>query len=149
MLRAVRFDGCCNQFHLISFPTFLPATNGLVLLASRQLRWSINLPQTSVPFHILDSLRQPLKQTQTIARANVDRLLPAKDTCTIYNNEFQGLTAIVAFRLFRAAAILTIYRRLSVVEHMQQNSTATSIDQLSQPTQALLHALDSVQPAGD
>jgi len=55
----------------------------------------------------------------------------------------------VAFRLFRVVAILTLYRHLSAVEHRQQKGTATSVDQLSQPTQALLHALDSVQPAGD
>jgi hypothetical protein len=54
----------------------------------------------------------------------------------------------VAFRIFRAVAILTLYWNLSAVEHKQQNSTATSVDQLSQPTQALLQAMDSVQPAG-
>jgi hypothetical protein len=49
---------------------------------------------------------------------------------------------------FRAAAILTLYRHFTIVEHMQQNKTVKCIDQLSQPTQALLHALDSVQPTG-
>ena len=33
------------------------------------------------------------------------------------------------------------------MEHKHQNQTATSLDKLSQPTQALLQALDSVQPA--
>ncbi len=54
----------------------------------------------------------------------------------------------MAFRIFRAAAILTLYRNLSAVEHRHQNNTATSVDQLSQPTQALLQAMDSGQPAG-
>ena len=54
----------------------------------------------------------------------------------------------MAFRIFRAAAILTVYRNLSAVDHKQHNSLATSVDQLSQPTQALLQATDSVQPAG-
>ena len=76
-------------------------------------------------------------------------MIPAKDTCTIHNTEFQGISALVAFKLFRAAAILPLYRHFSAVEHKQQNSTATSVDQLSQPTQALLQALDSVQPAVD
>ena len=79
----------------------------------------------------------------------MDRLLLAKDTSTIHNTEFQGITAIVAFILFRAAAILTLYRHLSDVEHKQQNSTARSVDQLYQTSQALLHALDSVQPFDD
>ena len=45
-------------------------------------------------------------------------------------------------------AILTLHRYLSAIEHRQQNSIATTVDQLSQPTQALLQAMDSVQPAG-
>jgi hypothetical protein len=84
-----------------------------------------------------------------INNANADRLLPVKDNCTIHSNDFRGLAAIKAFKLFRAATILTLYRHLSAVEHKQQNSTATHIGQLSQPTQALLQELDSVQPTGD
>jgi hypothetical protein len=96
--------------HVITLPTFSSATYGLTLLASRQLRWSTTLPQTSTPTWILDNLRQPLlNQTPTITRGNVDRLIPAKDTCTIHSADLQGITAIVAFRLFRAAAILTLY----------------------------------------
>ncbi len=68
----------------------------------------------------------------------MDRLTPAKNTCIIHIAEFQGISAIVDFKLFRVAAILTLYRHLSAVEYKQQNSTATSMDQLSQPTQALL-----------
>ena len=79
----------------------------------------------------------------------MDRFTAVEDTCTIHNPEFQGVSVIVAFRIFRATAILTLYRHLSEVEHRQQNSTATSVDHLSQPTQALLHAMDSAQPAGD
>jgi hypothetical protein len=112
--------------------------------------WSINLPQTSISNWIPENLRQPLlDQTPTITRGNVDRLTLAKDTCTIHSTDFQGITAIVAFRFFRAAAILILYRHLSAIEHKQQNNAATSIDQLSQQTQALLQALDSIQPAGD
>ncbi len=79
----------------------------------------------------------------------MDRLTPANDTCTIHITDFQGITAVRAFRLFRAAVILTLHRHLSALEHRQQNNMATCIDQLSQPTHALLHALDSVQPAGN
>jgi hypothetical protein len=136
--------------HVITLPTFTPATYGLTLLASRQLRWTTTLPNSSIPAWIPESLRQPLlNQTPTITRANADRLTPAKSTCTIQSSVFQGASAIAAFRIFRAAAILTLYRNLSAVEHRQQNNSATSVDQLSQPTQALLQAMDSVQPACD
>ena len=136
--------------HVVTLPTFSSAAYELTLLASRQLRWTTNIPQTSIPSWITDSLRQPvLNQSPTVTIANVERLLLAKDTCTIYSKEFQGLNATIAFRIFRAATIMTLYIYLSTVEHIQQNNTATSVDQLSQPTQALLHALDSVQPVGD
>ena len=107
---------------------------GLTRLASRQLRWTTTLPLTSIPIRIPDSMRKPLlNNIPTINRANADRLLPAKDAYTIHSNEFRGLATIKAFRNLRAAAIITPYRHLSVVEHKQQNSTVTSIDQLSQP----------------
>ena len=66
--------------HVITLPTLSPATYGLTLLASRQLRWTTTLPHTCIYSWILDSPRQPLlHQTPTITRANVDRLLLAKD----------------------------------------------------------------------
>jgi len=70
--------------HVVTLPTFSPTAYGLTRLASRQLRWTTNIPQTNIPTWILDSLRQPLlNQTPTVTRTNVDRMLPAKDTCTI------------------------------------------------------------------
>ena len=75
--------------HVSTLPTFSPVTYGLTLLASRQLRWSTYLPQSIIPPHILDSPIQALiNQTPTITRANVERLLLGKNTCTIHNNEF-------------------------------------------------------------
>ena len=125
--------------HVVTLPTFSSGTYGLTLLASRRLRWTTNIPQTNIPSWIPDSLRQPLlSQTPTITKANVDRMLPAKDTCTIYNKEFRGLSATVAFRIFRAVTIQTLHIYLDAVEHKQQNNNATSLDQLSQPTQAIL-----------
>jgi hypothetical protein len=115
--------------HVITLPPFSPATYGLALLASKQLRWATTIPQTCIPTWILDILRLPLlNQTPTITGENVDRLTPVNDTCTIHNTELQGINAILAFRLFRAAAILTLYRHLSAVEHRQHNNMATSID---------------------
>ena len=43
--------------HIITLPTFSPATYGLTLLASRQLRWPTTLPHSSIPPWILDNLR--------------------------------------------------------------------------------------------
>ena len=75
--------------HVITLPTFTQATYGLTLLASRQLRWTTTVSQTSIPNWIPESLRQPLlNQTPTITGANADRLTPAKDTCIIHSPVF-------------------------------------------------------------
>ena len=39
-----------------------------------------------------------------------------------------------------------MHKQITTVEHKHQNQTTTSLDKFSQPTQALLQALDSVQP---
>ena len=102
--------------HVITLPTFTPAIYGLTLLGSRQLRWTTTLPQTSIPTWIPESRKQPIfNQTPTITRGNVGHLTTAEDTCTIHSPVFQGVSEIVAFRIFRAAAILTLYRNLSAV----------------------------------
>ena len=108
--------------HIVTIPTCLSsATYGLTLLASRQLRWTSTLPCTCIPTWIPDNLRKLLlNHIPTITRANVVRLLQAKDTCTIHIHEFQGHTALTAFKLFRALAILTVCRRLTKVKHKQQ-----------------------------
>ena len=105
---------------VITLPTFTPATYGLTLLASRQLRWTTILPRASIPNWILDNLMQPLiNQSPTITRANVDRLTSAKDTCTIHSPAFQSVSTIVAYKIFRALVILTLHRYLSALEHRQ------------------------------
>ena len=38
-----------SHAHMITLPTFSPATHALTLLASRQLRWTTTLPHTSIP----------------------------------------------------------------------------------------------------
>ena len=35
--------------HVATLPTFSPAAYGLTIMASRQLRWTTNIPQTSIP----------------------------------------------------------------------------------------------------
>jgi hypothetical protein len=96
--------------HVVSLSTCSPSTYGLTLIGSRHLRWTTTLSHTSIPTWIPESLRKPnLNQTPTVTIVNADRLLPSKDTCTIHSREFHGLTTIMVFRLFRAAALLTLY----------------------------------------
>jgi hypothetical protein len=93
-------------------------------------------------------MRKPLlNQILIITRVIPNRLAPGKDTCTIYTLEFRGMITNTVYNFFRAAAITTLHRHLATVEHKQQSQVVTSIDQLSQPTHTLIHALYSVQPA--
>jgi hypothetical protein len=131
--------------YIVTTPTFSSATYGLTLLASRQLRWTTNLPQEYIHKRLPKSLRNPLlAQVPTITRKNVDKPNNAKDTCTIHSHDFQGLMAPAAFNLFRATTIQTLHKYLTVVDHKYQNQTVTCLDKISQPTQAMLQALDLV-----
>jgi hypothetical protein len=57
------------------------------------------------------------------------------------------MAAKAAMCLFRSSSIPTLHRYTRVVEHMLHNQMSTSVDQLLQPTHALLHALYSIQQA--
>ena len=117
-------------------------------MASRQLRWTYNIPENYITTWLPHTLRKALlAQTPTLTRKNVNKLNTAKDTCTIHSHDFQGLTTHSAYNPFRAAAILTLQKDITTIEHKHQSQTTTSLDKLSQPTQALLQALDSIQPA--
>jgi hypothetical protein len=134
--------------YIVTTLTFSQATSGLTLLATRQLRWTTSIPDnyinTKLPEHRKKSL---ITQIPTITRKNVDKPNTAKDPCAIHCHEFQGLSVIAAFNLFRTATIQTLHKHLTEVEHKHQNKTANSLDNLSQATQAILQALDSVQPS--
>jgi hypothetical protein len=88
-----------------------------------------------------------IAQVPTITRKNVDKPNTSKDTCTIHNHDFQGLSAKAILNLFRAATIQTLRKHLTEVAHKHQNQTAISLDCLSQANQALIQALDSMQPS--
>ena len=133
----------------VTTPTFSPAMYGLTLLTSRQLHYTTNIPEEYIQAKFPESMRKSLlAQVPTIIRKNVDKTNNAKDTCIIHCHEFQGfLLAPAAFNLFREVAMHTLHKQLTAVEHKHQNQTAISLDNLSQATQALLQAMDSMQPS--
>ncbi len=60
--------------YIVTTPIFSPATYGLTLLASRQLRRTSKLPAECILTRVLESLRKPLlAQVSTITRKNVDK----------------------------------------------------------------------------
>jgi len=134
--------------HIVTMPTFCPPTYGLTLLTSRELRWTSNLPQLTSPSEYLTAYENlsSFRSRQSTARTST-RFTNDKDTCTIHSHDFQGQTTIPAYHLFRAATILTMHMRLITLKHIYQNQADTNMEQLSQSTQALMHAQDSAQPA--
>jgi len=134
--------------YIVKLPTFSPSTYGLILLASRQTKWSASLSPDIIPADLPEDLRQALLlQIPTVTRTNADITQKAKDTCIIASNTFKDRTPIWCLNYFRAAAIQTLHKYLMEVEYMPQNLSATRLDHLSQSTQALLQALDAVQSA--
>jgi hypothetical protein len=119
----------------------------VTLLASRQLRWTTNLPEEYIHNKLPENLRKSLlAQLPTITRKNVDKPNNTNTTyCTIHSHQFQGLSMTDAFNLFRAAAIKTLHKHLTAVDHKHQKQRANSLDNISQASQALLQALDSMQ----
>jgi hypothetical protein len=84
--------------HIATLPTFSPATYGLTLLTTRQLRWTSTLPPTCIPAWIQDNMKKLLlNQVPTITRKNVDKLILAKNTCMIHRQDFQDQTALSAY----------------------------------------------------
>ena len=62
-----------------------------------------------------------LAQSPTITRKNVNKPNTAEDTCIIHYHDFQDLIAPSAFNLFRVAAIQTVHKHITTVEHKHQN----------------------------
>ena len=134
--------------YIITTPKFSHATYGMTLMANRQLRWTATIPTECIDDKLPEDLRKTmLAQVQTITRKNVDKTIAAKNTCTIHSQEFQDLSATTAFNLSRAETIQTLHKHLTEVSHRHQNKIANTLDNLSQATQALLEALDLVQPS--
>ena len=66
--------------HVIPLPAFSLSSNGLILLASRELRWIVNLPATTILTYILHNRRKPLlHEVPTFTRSNANILTHAKD----------------------------------------------------------------------
>ena len=77
----------------ITLPSNSPTPCGFLLLASIQAAWTTPIPETAIPTHIPNDIRQRLlQQTPTIIRTNTTPPKPAGDTCSIYNPAFAILT---------------------------------------------------------
>ena len=71
--------------YTISLPTQSPPAYGLILLSSRQVIWSVDIPDTFVPADIPNPLRDAIfSHTLTVTRAATIPAKLARDECSIY-----------------------------------------------------------------
>jgi hypothetical protein len=86
-----QFNTCPYSF-TTTLPAFSTATYGLLLLASKQTKWTASLPNTFIPAIVIQNIRQAiLQQVPTIIRSNVERTELSRDACNITNLAFNGL----------------------------------------------------------
>jgi hypothetical protein len=131
----------------ITLPTFSTATYGL-LLASRQTRWSTNIPDSIIPIFITQTILQAiLQQTPTTIRSNTYASKHSRDACSITSLAFAGLRPTECYRIFTTSAFHTLHKLVTAAEYRYQRERAASAAKLSPPLQALLQILDAIQPA--
>ena len=129
-------------------PTYSPATYGLLMLASRQTRWTTSMPYALIPTSIANNIRQTLlQQIPIVIRSNTKDPRPSRDTCTITSLTFSGLRPTVSYKTFKASAIHTTLKLITASEYRFQHEGATAVHKLPPPLQALLQILDAVQQA--
>ena len=81
----------CPYSFTVTLPTFCSVAYGLLLLASRQVRWTTNIPEALIPQHIPQPIRQALlHQIPTTIRSNTTAPKFSRDTCSITYIAFTG-----------------------------------------------------------
>jgi len=103
-----QLDLCPYAFN-ITLPTFSPMAYGLLLLASRQVKWTATIPDTLLPYNIPNNIRTLiLQQVPTVIRAHTKPPPLSRDSCTITSPAFTTLTPLESYRYFRASALHTL-----------------------------------------
>ncbi len=138
----------CSYAFKISLPTYSPSAYGLLLLSSRQAKWTANIPTHLIPQNLHTDTRSAiLQQIPTVSRTATNPPKLSRDQCTITCTSFAAHLPTESLRYFRASAIHTLHKLLTSSEYQYLHETATSIAQLSPPVQSLLQCLDAIQPA--
>ena len=132
----------------VTMPTYSVATYGLLLLASRQTRWTTNIPDTLIPTSIANNIRQTLLYHIPITiRSNTKVRKPSGDICSIISPTFSGLRPTDSYKTFKVSVIHISIKLITASEYRFQHERATTVNELFPPLQALLHILDAIQPA--
>ena len=129
----------------IPLPTNSSASYGLRLLANRHATRATTILETLLKRHPSTlSTKDPYH-----IRTNTMLPKPPRDTCSIYSFAFVGLAPTECLRYMRSESQHTLHKLLTADEYRQPHETTTMAAHLSSPTQALLQAMDSIQPVSN
>jgi hypothetical protein len=124
----------CPYSFTLTLPTFNSASYGLLLLASKQARWSSNIPEALIPQTISQPIRQALiQQMPTTIRSNTKAQKLARDIWCITSLAFTSHRATECYRIFKAYALYTAYKIITSAEYRYQHERAASAAELSPP----------------
>jgi len=129
----------CPYSFTLTLPASSSAAYGLLLLASKQARWSTSIPDTLIPQTISQPIRKALLQQMPITiRGNTEALKLSRDICCITILAFTCQRPTYCHRLFKVSSLYTTYKLITTAEYRYQHERATSAAELSPPLQALL-----------
>jgi hypothetical protein len=104
----------CPYSFTMTLSTFSSAAYDLLLLASRQARWSASIPYTLIPHTIAQPIRKALlQQTPTTIRGNTEAPKLSRDICSITNLAFTGQRLTDCHKHFKASALYTTYKHIN------------------------------------
>ena len=119
-------------YFTLNLPTFSTAAYGLLFLATRQARWSTNIPEALIPQTISQPIRQAIiQQMSTTIRSNTKAPNLSRDICSITSPAFTGHRPTECYRIFEALAIYTAHKLITSSEYRYQNKRTASAAELS------------------
>jgi hypothetical protein len=137
----------CTYSFTLALPMFSSAAYGLILLASRQTKRT-SIPDTLIATYITQSIHHAImKRIPVIIRSNTEAPKLFRDACNITSMAFTCLRPIECYKIFRASALHTSLKLVTVAEYRYQHERAASAAELSPPLQTLFQVLDAIHLA--
>jgi len=124
----------CPYSFILNLPTFSSAAYGLLLLASRQVRWTSSMPNTLIPQTIAQPIRNALlRQMPIIIRGNTEAPKLSRDICCLTSLAFTGRRPTDCYKHFTASVLYTTHKHITATEYRYRHERATSTAELSPP----------------
>ena len=124
----------CPYSFTLTLPTFSSAAYGMLLLASRQTRWSSSIPDTLIPQTIAQPIRKAyLQQMPTTIRGNTEAPKLSRDICCITSSAFTGRRPTDCYKHLTTSTLYTAHKHITAAEYRYQHERATSAAEFLPP----------------